>query len=193
MLQYKLLNGSDVRDSQSTNDGASAENTFKELLLLCRGDLDGITKKLNAICQYEQNEDKLRKEIIDQGRKMNELRNEHERQIFEQSNETNAKLEQVQDKFEQEKKRIQQKYKEELTLKNEKIKDLERQQQRDKAIREKAESINRQIEEIKEINKNLTADRDIVHQDKELLQEKCSRLNEELSSLKDKFHAKFKP
>lgn len=65
MLQYKLLNGSDVRDSQSTNDGASAENTFKELLLLCRGDLDGITKKLNAICQYEQNEDKLRKEIID--------------------------------------------------------------------------------------------------------------------------------
>ena len=50
---------------------------------MCRGDLDEIISKLNAICQYEQNEDKLRKEIIDQGRKMNELRNEHERQIFE--------------------------------------------------------------------------------------------------------------
>ena len=54
ILQYKLLNGSDsgVRDSQSTNEGA-AENTFKELLQLCQGDLDEITKKLNAICQYE--------------------------------------------------------------------------------------------------------------------------------------------
>lgn len=160
---------------------------------MCRGDLDEIIQKLNAICQYEQNEDKLRKEIIDQGRKMNELRNEHERQIFEQSNEVNSKLEQYQDKFEQEKKRLQQKYKEELTLKNDKIKDLERQQQRDKAIKEKAESINRQMEEIKEINKNLAADRDAVNLDKELLQEKCTRLVEELTGLKDKFHAKFKP
>jgi len=74
---------------------------------MCRGDLDEIIAKLNAICQYEQNEDKLRKEIIDQGRKMNELRNEHERQIYEQSNENNSKLELYQDKFEQEKKRIQ--------------------------------------------------------------------------------------
>ena len=160
---------------------------------MCRGDLDEIIAKLNAICQYEQNEDKLRKEIIDQGRKMNELRNEHERQIYEQSNENNSKLELYQDKFEQEKKRIQQKYKEELSLKNDKIKDLERQQQRDKAIREKAESINRQLEEIKEINKNLAADRDIVNQDKELLQEKCSRLADELGTLKDKLHAKYKP
>ena len=69
----------------------------------------------------------MRKEIIDQGRKMNELRNEHERQIFEQSNELNSKLELYQDKFEQEKRRLQQKHKEELLLKNEKIKDLERQ------------------------------------------------------------------
>lgn len=160
---------------------------------MCRGDLDEIIQKLNAICHNEQNEDKLRKEIIDQGRKMNELRNEHERQIFEQSNEVNSKLEQYQDKFEQEKKRLQQKYKEELTLKNDKIKDLERQQQRDKAIKEKAESINRQMEEIKEINKNLAADRDAVNLDKELLQEKCTRLVEELTGLKDKFHAKFKP
>ena len=124
---------------------------------------------------------------------MNELRNEHERQIFEQSNEVNNKLESIQEKFDQEKKRIQLKQKEELALKNEKIKDLERQQQRDKAIREKAESINRQLEEIKEINKSLAADRDIVNQDKELLQEKCTRLVEELNGMKDKFHAKFKP
>jgi chromosome segregation ATPase len=36
-----LLNGSDVRDSQSTNE-SGAENTFKELLHMCRGDLDEI-------------------------------------------------------------------------------------------------------------------------------------------------------
>jgi FtsZ-binding cell division protein ZapB len=49
------------------------------------------------------------------------------------------------------------------------------------------------MEEIKELNKSLAMDRDIVNQDKELLQEKCTRLTEELSGLKDKFHAKFKP
>lgn len=49
ILQYKLLNGSDVRDNQSTNE-SGAENTFKELLHMCRGDLDEITSKLNAIC-----------------------------------------------------------------------------------------------------------------------------------------------
>jgi hypothetical protein len=85
------------------------------------------------------------------------------------------------------------KYKEEINLKNEKIKDLERQQQRDKAIKEKAESVNRQIEEIKEINKNLIVDRDLVNQDKELIHEKCTRVVEELNGLKDQFHAKFKP
>jgi hypothetical protein len=34
----------------------------------------------------------LRKEIIEQGRKMNELRAEHERSIFEQSEDLDKKL-----------------------------------------------------------------------------------------------------
>lgn len=59
---------------------------------------------------------------------MNELRNEHERQIYEQTNETNSRMDLLQEKFEQEKKRMLQKHKEEMSLKNEKIKDLERQQ-----------------------------------------------------------------
>lgn len=51
-MQYKLLNGGgasteddDLRDSQSSmaNGGQSAENTFKDLLMLCRGDLNEIT------------------------------------------------------------------------------------------------------------------------------------------------------
>jgi hypothetical protein len=63
------------------NDGM--ESTFKELLKLCQGDLTEITKKLQYIVQNEKNEDKLRKELIDQGRKMNDLRAEHERTSFE--------------------------------------------------------------------------------------------------------------
>jgi hypothetical protein len=59
------------------------ESTFKELLKLCQGDLTEITKKLQYIVQNEKNEDKLRKELIDQGRKMNDLRAEHERTSFE--------------------------------------------------------------------------------------------------------------
>lgn len=88
ILQYKLLNGTSSNDNTHenlANEGASAENTFKELLQLCKGDLDEITKKLVMISQYEQSEDHFRKEIIDQGRKMNELRNEHEKQIYEQT------------------------------------------------------------------------------------------------------------
>ena len=54
------------------------EATFKGLLELCRGDLSEITKKLQYMVQNEKNEDQLRKELIDQGKKMNELRNEHE-------------------------------------------------------------------------------------------------------------------
>jgi archaellum component FlaC len=60
-------------------------------------------------------------------------------------------------------------------------------------VKEKAESVSRQLEELKETYKNLAMDRDMVNQDRDLLQEKCTRLLEELTSLKDKFHAKFKP
>jgi len=71
----------------------SAEATFKELLLLSRGDLNEIMTKLKHIIQGEKVEDQLRKEVIDQGRKMNELRADHERQMIEQSTELNQKVE----------------------------------------------------------------------------------------------------
>jgi hypothetical protein len=40
-------------------------------MLLCQGDLSEIVSKLGHISQNEDSEDKLRKEIIEQGRKMN--------------------------------------------------------------------------------------------------------------------------
>ena len=49
------------------------------------------------------------------------------------------------------------------------------------------------MEDLKEINRNLATDKDVVKQEKELLEDKCSRLTEELNTLKDRFNAKYKP
>lgn len=58
---------------------------------------------------------------------------------------------------------------------------------------EKAESSNRQIDDLKEVNRSLATDKDMVKQEKELLEDKCTRLKEELNQLKDRFNAKYKP
>ena len=71
---------------------------------------------------------------------MNELRAEHERQIYDQNQELEKKLQNMQAKFELDNKKMQLRLKEEIGIKNEKIKELERQQQRDKVLRERAES-----------------------------------------------------
>ena len=59
------------------------EDTFKELLALCKGDLTEISGKLMQVMQQNDGgEEKLRKEIIEQGRKMNELKAESEKQLY---------------------------------------------------------------------------------------------------------------
>ena len=107
------------------------------------------------LSQNEQREDKLRKEIIEQGKKMNELRSDHERQMYETTSTNNSKVDQMQQRMDADKKKAQQKLKDEIGIKNEKIKEMERQMQKDKALREKAESSIRQMEELKEMQKNL--------------------------------------
>lgn len=60
ILQYKLLSGNDgsnVRNSQAQSQADSAENTFKELLKLCRGDLKEILNKMYSITQNDDIED----------------------------------------------------------------------------------------------------------------------------------------
>ena len=61
----------------------------------------------------------------------------------------------IQNKAEQEKKKLVAKYKEDLSLKNDKIQELERQQQKDKAMKLNAESAMRQMEEMQELKKAL--------------------------------------
>ena len=64
---------------------------------------------------------------------MNELRSENEKQILKMSTTYSQKTEALEEKYDSEKKRLITKHKEELSLLQSKIKDLERQQQRDKA------------------------------------------------------------
>lgn len=52
-------------------------------------------------------------------------------------------------------KKMGQRLKEDIASRNEKIKEMERQMQKDKVLREKSESTIRQMEELKEIQKNL--------------------------------------
>lgn len=82
--------------------------------------------------------------------------------------------------------------KEEVQVKNDKIKEMERQIQKDKALREKAESSIRQCDELKDMQRSLKTDRDVVKQEKAILEEKVGRQNEELINLKDQLNAKFK-
>jgi len=90
ILQYKLLNNGTNEENDANKN--SIEGTFKELLQLCKGDLTEIIGKVNMLSQNELREDKLRKEIIEQGRKMNELRADHERSMYESNSNNNQKI-----------------------------------------------------------------------------------------------------
>ena len=93
---------------------------------------------------------------------MNELRAEHEQSMYEQSTDCNQKIDMIQNKADQEKKKLVAKYKEDLNLKNEKIQELERQQQKDKAMKLNAESAMRQMEEMQELKKALQSDQSVI-------------------------------
>lgn len=73
-----------------------AENTFKELLVLCKGEITDLKKKIAMLQQNDKVEDNLRTEIIDQGRKMNELRAEHEQQMYDLKMQNQDKIDELQ-------------------------------------------------------------------------------------------------
>ena len=82
--------------------------------------------------------------------------------MYEQSTDCNQKIDMIQNKADQEKKKLVAKYKEDLNLKNEKIQELERQQQKDKAMKLNAESAMRQMEEMQELKKALQSDQSVI-------------------------------
>lgn len=106
LLQYKLLNKVES-ESGSTSGGDDSKNgggQFHELLSLCKSDLDEILNRLKSQFQSDGLEDQLRKEMLEQSKKTNELKSLQERQIYEITNENFQKMDKLQQKFELEKK-----------------------------------------------------------------------------------------
>ena len=89
--------------------------------------------------------------------------------MYELKQQNQDKLDELQLKHDGDMRKMGQRLKEELSAKNDKIKEMDRQQQKDKILREKAESALRQMDELKEVQKNLAVDRDIINQEKEIL------------------------
>lgn len=81
----------------------------------------------------------------------------------------------LQQKWEAEKKQALQKLREELQVKNDRIKDLEKNEKRAMSDKEKAESYARQIKEITEKVKMTVADRDMIENEKKYMEEKIKK------------------
>lgn len=77
LLKQKIL--SKYNDKPN---GSTGQDQLTELLNLCRSDLGEILDKLRQkIMKDAVVEDQLRAELIEQGRKMNEMRQAHERAV----------------------------------------------------------------------------------------------------------------
>ena len=85
-------------------------------------------------------EDELRKELLEQSRKANEARTQQEKQVYEMQNEHRQKIEALHQKWEAEKAKAQGKLKEEIALKNERIKELEKNEKRAMTDKDKCDS-----------------------------------------------------
>ncbi len=68
-------------------------------------------------------------------------------------------------------------------MKNDRIKELEKSEKRLLSEKEKSESLARQMRELQERVKSITADRDIVENEKKYLDEKIKKYDEKLMDL----------
>lgn len=66
------------------------------MLSLCKSDLDEILNRLKSQFQSDGLEDQLRKEMLEQSKKTNELKSLQERQIYEITNENFQKMDKLQ-------------------------------------------------------------------------------------------------
>jgi hypothetical protein len=94
-LQYKLLSKVEADGSAADEDSKNGGGQFKELLSLCKSDLDEILNRLKTHMKSEAVEDSLRKELLEQSKKMNELKAIQERQVYELSNENFQKIDKL--------------------------------------------------------------------------------------------------
>ena len=105
---------------------------------------------------------------------MNELRADHERAVYEQSQQLTQKAENDINRIEVEYKRTISKLKEELLQKDTKIRQYEKNEKKSIAEREKYENLEEQKYLLTEHVKNVQTDRDLIEQEKRLLEEQLT-------------------
>jgi hypothetical protein len=97
VLQYKLING-----AKTEKGGSAVESSFKQILKLCQGDLQELTRKLQTLAASEDLEEQLRAEVIEQGRRMNELSSQHQTQLMDAETNFRRELELQEARFAEE-------------------------------------------------------------------------------------------
>lgn len=147
LLQYKLLNKVESDSSFGGEDSLGGSKQFQELLGLCKSDLEEILNRLKSHVQNEATEDQLRRELLDQAKKISELKAQQEKQVYELTTENFKKADALHLKWEADKKQALAKLKEELALKTERIKELEKNEKKAMTDKEKCDSFARQIKE----------------------------------------------
>lgn len=134
-------------------------------------------------------EDQLRAELIEQGRKMNELRADHEKAIYTLTSQLSAKFDGELQRADCEFKTHIGKLLEEASAKDERIRVLEKNEKKAIAERERHQSQEQQLKILSEQLKSVQTDRDFVQQEKKLLEEsvqvKEAKIAELLSKLPD--------
>ena len=107
IMQYKLLNKFESDDKQD-------DVAFEELLNICKSDLEDILTKIQGKASNEDVEEELRREILDDAKKLNEMKTNYEQENYENL----KKIDELATKIEEEKRNIQRKYKDEIEDKN---------------------------------------------------------------------------
>lgn len=161
MLQYKLLNKLESDDKQD-------DVAFEELLNLCKADLEDILSRIQGKIASEDVEEELRKEILEESKKLNDMKNGYEQENFENL----KKIDELSSKIEEEKRSIQRKYKDELEEKSHTILKLKNIESKYKAENEKNNSLLQQLKELQDQNNSLKLDLNVMKQEKALLVEK---------------------
>lgn len=76
ILHYKLLNKLESNDKQD-------DVAFEELLNICKSDLEEILTKIQGKVSNEDIEEELRREILEESRKLNEMKTSYEQENYE--------------------------------------------------------------------------------------------------------------
>jgi hypothetical protein len=108
------------------------------------------------------------------------MRAEQERLVYDKDQESQRKCEKLQQQLESIRRQEERKLQDELALKNERIKELERTEMRKNSEKELNESLGKQLKEVQEYAKSMKAERDLMSQDRQYLEDALKKAKDQL-------------